>query len=69
MRSKKAMFNVLLAVIVIVIIGLLLIVILYQMEKKSKGIKDDQKCLLSVFAKDQASKINQKLKSDAFNVK
>lgn len=68
MVSKKAMFNVLLAAIVVVVIGLLLLVIGYQMEKKSKSIKDSEKCLLSVFANDQLSKINKAKKIGEFKV-
>ncbi|MFC1742277.1 hypothetical protein ACFL3V_07115 [Nanoarchaeota archaeon] len=58
-RSKRATFNVLLAVVVTLIVGLLLLIIGYQINKKTSAINDDQKCSMSILANDQLSKMKK----------
>jgi hypothetical protein len=58
-RHRKAMFNVLIAVIITIIVGLLLFVIGAQIHKRMKGVDDDEACRLSILANTQIGKVQK----------
>jgi hypothetical protein len=68
LRSKRADFNVLLAIIITLVVGIIIIALGYQINKNSKDVNDDEKCRLSIFTNHVMGKVKKESKVVGFPV-